>query len=82
MIDGASILISGLCVLLAFRFAKLGLPEDKHREDKTWTDFFATQLGIYHPSITPELRRKALAIAIAAGLFGFVVAHVVLTTIF
>ena len=82
LIDGASLLISALCVHLALRFANLRLPGDKHWQDKTWTEFFATLFGVYHPSITPEHRRKALAIAIPVFLISILISYVVLTTIF
>jgi hypothetical protein len=83
LINGASILMSALLMYLAGRFAGPKRPEGHYYwQDNTWTEFMATQLGVHHPSITPEYRKKVFAIAIPVGVITFAISHFVLTTIF
>jgi len=75
LIDCVSILVAVLSMHLAVKLLGGRMPQDKHHEDKTWSEFMATQLGMYHPTVMARYDRKVLFIAILVGLITFVLTN-------
>jgi hypothetical protein len=82
LIESASILIAALAMHLLIRLANIGLPRDKHWEDKTWGEFIATQFRLYHPTVAARFSWTLLCVAIAVGLVAYAFASYILQKVF
>jgi hypothetical protein len=82
LIDCISILTAAVVMHLAIRLMNVRMPEDRHWEDKTWTEFFATQFRLYYPTVAARFTWKFFAVVIAVGLVAYIVTSTILLMLF